>query len=614
MESLALTPDIIVILAILFATTVLFVSDMVRVDVVAILVLAVLGITKSLPPEQLFSGISSEAVLSLIGIMIISTGLERSGVTSRIARAILKVGREKHNTINVLLMVASGFLATFMRSLGTVALFLPVVTRINSRTGIAKSRLLLPMAFCAILGGTMTMVGTGPLILLNSLLSNANEFMPEALDDPFTSFSLFDVFPIGFALLFVGIVYLAIFSRKLLPKDVQKNSIIGATKKHFLKTYGKGGDIFELKVLPSSPLVSGTLKNLETKLSATLSIVAVRQEKDLHFPPLRRIVIEANAMVAIMGTKAEVEEFAKSYKLKLLPKLISFAEILHHSRAGLCEAVLPPSSGLIGENVGELHMRRNHGLHVIALYRGNAVYHGDELKKLHLRSGDTLGMFSKWEALTEFHNNPDVVVLTTSYPKDKIVPKKMPYAIGCFILALILVVWGGFALSIGLLLGAVGMVAVGVLTVDEAYEAVSWKTVFLLGGLIPLGLAIQTSGTADWITQQLVDNVSHVKPMVLLSIIAVLATLLSLVISNVGATVVLVPIALNIGLDFGVDPRLCALTVALAASNTFLIPTHQVNALIAGPGGYKIADFLKIGGIMTVLYWGVMLGVLYWLF
>jgi len=510
------------------------------------------------------------------------------------------------NKINIFLMFSSGFLSAFMRSLGTVALLLPVVTKITVRTGIPKSRLLMPVAFCSILGGTLTMIGSSPLILLNSLLKNAGHYVDPSMAG-LKPFHLFSVFPVGLMILLVGIGYLILFARRLLPKEPIQTYSSGTTKTHFLKTYGKGGDIFELKVRGSSNIIGLTLKEIELKLDLSSSVLAVVYGKEIHFPPLRKIMIASGAFIAMMGHKETVAAFAEQNGLILEPRLNVFSEMLHPIRAGLCEAVVPPSSQLIGLELKELHMKRTHALHVLAVYRGQTVYQGEDLNALVLRSGDTLGMFCRWEALAAFHKNPDFVVVTTSYPREEMRPKKVAHALSFFILSILLIVWGNFPVSVALLLGAAGMIATGVLTIDEAYASVSWKNVFLIAGLIPLGLVMQSTHTTDWLTQHasLLDR--DLSNSVIQLGLAFLSTVFGYVLSGIGATIVLVPIALELAFNVGADPRMYALIVAISASNAFLLPTQQANALIAGPGGYRTKDFLKVGGGMTILYWAVML-------
>ena len=596
---------ILLAVIILIFTAFLFLSRILRSDVVAVLVLVIIGITKLLPPNQLFSGFSSEAVISLISIMIMSYGIENSGISLIVAKWLLKIAKERSNKINVLLMTTSGLLSSFMRSTGTVALLLPTITKITARTGIEKKFLLLPMAFCAILGGTFTMISSTSLIMLNSLLANIDQYATSQYQKIIPPFHLFEVIPIGIMLLIGGIIYLSYASNKL--KTTENATIIsGATKAYFKKTYLKGTDLCELKVSSKSLICNFTLKQLEQMLPTTWSILAVWQEQEYFFPPLRKIIIKPNAVLAMMGDYEEIKQFAKDQDLKMLPKLDIFAELLHPTKAGLSEAVIPPSSQLIGTESKELHMKRTHKLQVLALFRDNNVYSGEELNNITLRSGDTLGMFSNWEALNSFKKNPDFFVLTTSYPLDKFYPKKMPYAIGFFLLSVFFVISNWLPISVGFLVGAVGMIATGVLSIDQAYKAVSWKTIFLIAGLIPLGLVLQTTGTTEWIINIITHTNLNLAPWIVQLFLMIIASCLALVMSNVGATILLTPIALELAYTVHADPRVFALTVALATSNTFILSSNQVNALIAGPGGYSSSEFMKIGGWMTIIFWIIM--------
>ena len=233
--------------------------------------------------------------------MIISFGLENAGISVHVARWMLTIGKERPHKVLLLLMVIAGLLASFMRSVGTVALFLPIVTRITARTKISKNFLLLPIAFCSILGGMLTMVGTGPLIVLNSLLKNASDYA--VLKSPYVlqQFRLFEVLPIGLMLLVAGIIYMHFISYKFMQTNKPTKVLAGNTKEHFKKVYNKGGDIYELKITNNSSLLGHSLKNLELTLPNSLSVIAIMQNGDYHFPPLRRIILDANCVIALMG-------------------------------------------------------------------------------------------------------------------------------------------------------------------------------------------------------------------------------------------------------------------------------------------------------------------------
>jgi di/tricarboxylate transporter len=241
---------------------------------------------------------------------------------------------------------------------------------------------------------------------------------------------------------------------------------------------------------------------------------------------------------------------------------------------------------------------------MLAIHRGGeTLREGEGIRDMPLQAGDTLVVHVTWDALARVEKDTkNFVVVTTEYPHEELRPHKISFAVLFFAIALGLVLFSDLRLSISLLVGAMGMVLTGVLSMDEAYEAVSWKTVFLLASLIPLGAAVENSGTAAWIAQETLNILGDVPTWTLQAAIAVLATFFTLVMSNVGATVLLVPLAVNIAVAAGANPAVFALTVAIATSNSFLIPTHQVNALIMGPAGYRVPDFMKAGGIMTLLF------------
>ncbi|HHH39407.1 MAG TPA: SLC13 family permease, partial [Sedimenticola sp.] len=238
---------------------------------------------------------------------------------------------------------------------------------------------------------------------------------------------------------------------------------------------------------------------------------------------------------------------------------------------------------------------------------GKTLSEGDHIRELPFHAGDTLVVHTTWEALARLEKDRNFVVVTTEYPHEELRPHKVGWAALFFAIALSMVLFTDIRLSVALLTGAIGMILSGVLNIDEAYEAVSWKTVFLLASLIPLGLAVESTGTAKWIAEQTLSVVGDMPIWVIQASVALLSTFFTLVMSNVGATVLLVPLAVNIAIGAGADPAVFALTVAIATSNSFLIPTHQVNALIMGPGGYRVPDFMRAGGIMTILFLVVMM-------
>ena len=490
--------------------------------------------------------------------------------------------------------------------MGATALFLPVVSRISARTEIPLSSLLLPMGFCAILGGTMTMVGSSPLILLNDLIAASNASLPPGAET-LGQFELFDVAPVGLALLVVGILYFLTFGKFLLPDNKTESTAVPArTKTYFADTYDIQGDVYELLVTVDSPLVGMQVGDAE-KLDGTPRLLAIRNTDEPRMAPPADEMIWVGTILGVMGNRDEVGRFALDYHCRLQPRVKTFGGLFNPSRAGISELVIPPGSKLIGQSIGEARIRKRYGISVLAVNRrGNII--NEEVREQVLETGDCLVCHSTWRDLSALQIERKFIV-ATDIPKEEQRPQKVGQALFFFALSIGMIIFTDFRLSIALLVGALGMILTHVLTIDEAYNSVSWKTVFLVASLIPIGLAMELTGTAAWIAQKAMVLLGDMPDIAVQIVIAVLATIFTLVMSNVGATTILVPIAISIALATGANPTMYALIVALSTSNSFILPTHQVNALIIGPGGYRVADFVRVGGAMTIIFLVVMLTV-----
>nr|VFJ78586.1 MAG: Di- and tricarboxylate transporter [Candidatus Kentron sp. FW] len=609
------------VMGILLLTIYLFAFEIVSVDVAAISIMVLLGLTYLIgplfgladplvSPTHLFDGFASNAVISIIAVIIIGAGLDKTGIMGQVASFILRIGGTREARIIPIISSTVGVISSFMQNVGAAALFLPVVGRISARTGLPMSRLLMPMGFCAILGGTVTMVGSSPLILLNDLIQNSNVALAEQGLQTMETFSLFSVTPIGLALVATGIVYFVLAGRFVLPAVKSKGESPDTTDHYFEELYQLSGEVHELVVPNGSSLVGEKIGDLEQMYNIPF-ILGLDDNEQLRLAPPGDIEITESAVLAVKGPEDQISEFIQRFGLEKRTALDRFAEPLNPTRAGIAEVVIPARSHLIGKALSDIRMRRTYGLNVMTVHRDNEPIRGI-LRNLVLQSGDTLVVHSSWNDLAALSKDRDFVVVT-DFPHEETRPQKVIPALICFGIALFMVLFTDIRLSVALLTGALGMVLTGVLDIEEAYNAVSWKTVFLLASLIPLGLAVETSGAAKWIAEEVLGILGDdVSVWVLQATIAVLATFFTLVMSNVGATVLLVPLAVNIavaariaGID--ADPAVFALTVAIATSNSFLIPTHQVNALIMGPGGYRVPDYMRAGGIMTILFLVVMM-------
>ena len=601
---LPLTQDMVLVLIVLSATIGLFVSELVRVDIAAILVMVTIGLLGLVPSRELFNGFASNAVISIIAVMILGAGLDRTGAMTVVSRWILKVGGNTVGRIVPLVSGTVGLISGVMQNVGATALFLPVMSRISARTEIPLSRLLMPMGTCAILGGTLTMVGSSPLILLNDLIENANQTLPPGVPT-LQTFHLFDVTPVGIVLLISGILYFLIAGKFLLPpSSVKSTGAPAKTKSYFSDTYGIEGDLYELLVTVDSPLVGMTIADAEKMEGAPL-LLAIRNTDEPRLAPPSDEMIWVGTILGVMGTRERVGHFALDNQCRVQPRLRTFGGLFNPSRAGISEVVIPPGSRLVGQTVGEARLRTRYGISVLAINRrGEALT--ENIRDIEMETGDCLVSHSTWRDLSAVSQERDFIV-ATDIPKEEQRPQKVGLALLFFAISMSMIIFTDYRLSVALLVGAMGMVLTGVLTIDEAYSSVSWKTVFLLASLIPLGLAMERTSTAAWIAQEIMHILGDVPELAIQVALALLATVFSLVMSNVGATTILVPIAVSIALTTGASPTMYALIVALATSNAFILPTHQVNALIMGPGGYRVADFIRVGTPMSVIFIVVML-------
>ncbi len=605
MDTIELTPEILIVFGLLGLTVALFVTEIVRVDIGALLILFLIGLVGLIPgiepildADELFSGLSSNAVVAIIAVMIIGAGLDRAGVMTEVAKMILRIAGRTERRVMAVISGSVGLITSFMQNIGAAALFMPVLNRIAGDVGIARSRLLMPMGFAAIAGGTLTLVASSPLILLNDL-------MPSDLED----FGLFDVTPIGLALLTTVIVYFWLLGRWVLPAPPESSrdeSRARSTSDYFKDLYGIEFAVREIRVGADSRLDGTPVADFEKEYG--VFVIGLDDGDEIRIEPPRGAEIAGGGQLAILGPIEQIETAGDRDHLELRDRLDKFARSMSPRHAGIAELIIPPGSSLIGESIGDLQMRRSYGLTVLRIQRGDDLLRED-LGNVEFQAGDTLVVHTRWERLMDLEDDRDFIVMTSRYPKPKRTeaPCKLWHAVASLALALGLVLFADLPLALALLGGALGMVLSGVLSMDDAYRAVSWKTVFLLAGLIPLGLAAQQSGAAEWIAVSGMQRMGDVPVWMMQAALFLLVTFFTLFISNIGATVLLVPLSVSFAMvaqsnGVDADPRVFALIVAIAASNAFLLPTHQVNALILEPGGYRVVDFLRAGGLLTLFY------------
>ena len=599
-STLTLTTDMKLVLGLVLLTVVLFMFERLRADLVALVVLVLLGLTGLVAPEDLFNGFSSNAVICVIATMILGAGLDRTGALNRLAGWLLRRARGMEKRLLLLTTTIAGLNSPLMQSPAVMALYLPVASRLSSRTGLPLSRFLLPIAAAIIMGSSLTMVGSSPLILLNDLLVSSNSNLPSgtAVLHPL---KMFAPLPVGLALLLLCLAYFHFLGDRLLGDGEEKSAVTPArTQSYFAKSYGIDGDVYELTVGAESPLVGMSLGEAEAMHDAPL-LLALRTGNESRLAPPADARIWVGSVLGAMGQKQDVADFAQNNFLRMSARLREFGDLFNPSRAGISEAVVPPTSPYIGKTAGELQLRRQHRLSLLAINRDKEVI-AEDVRNVKLRAGDMLVLHSIWTDLAEAARSRAFVVVT-DYPKAEQRPHKFRVAMVIFAITILVALSSRIPISIALMTGVAGMLVSGVLKIDEAYSAISWRTVFLMACLIPLGWAVDSTGAAAWAAGGMLDKLPDgMPPWVLEAAIAVITSVFAAMIGNVGSTIVMVPLAINLGIASGGDPTAFALIAALSGSNNIVTLSNPVIAMIAGPAGYTTGKLLRVGLPLVLAY------------
>jgi di/tricarboxylate transporter len=603
--ALALTTDMKLVLGLVGFTMAMFLFERIRADVVALVVLMLLGLTRLVAPEELFNGFSSNAVISVMATMILGAGLDRTGALNRLAGWLLRRAHGMEKRLLLLTTAISGLNSPLMQSPAVMALYMPVASRLSSRTGLPLSRFLLPLAAAIIMGSSLTMVGSSPLLMLNDLLVSANGNLPSGVAT-LQPLKMFAPLPIGIAVLATCLLYFHFFGDKLLESEVDQSGVTPArTQSYFAKTYGIDGDVYELTVSADSPLVGMSIAEAEALRGAPL-LLALKTGNESRLAPPGEARIWVGSVLGAMGPRQLVTDFSQNNFLRMSTRLREFGDLFNPSRAGISEAVVPPTSRFIGKTPAELQLRKQQGISLLAVNRDKNVIN-ENIRKLSVRAGDMLVLHSVWTDLAQAAASKDFVVVT-DYPKGEQRPHKFKIAMAIFAVTILLALSSKIPVSIALMTGVVGMLLSGVLTMDEAYASISWRTVFLMAALIPLGWAVDSTGAAAWVAANALDLLPQdMPPWVLQATIALLTTLFAVMIGNVGSTIVMVPLAINVAFAVGGSPTAFALVVALSGSSNIMTVSNPVISMITGPGGYTSKNLWRIGTPLVVAYLVVML-------
>ncbi|MBT3219690.1 MAG: SLC13 family permease, partial [Proteobacteria bacterium] len=574
-----LTFEMALVMGMIALAVFLFIVEWIRVDVVAILVMVALPLLGLVTPNEAFSGLSSNAVVSIIAVIIIGAGLDKTGLVNNMVAPVLRIAGDSRSRVVIAISLTVAFISSFMQNIGAAALFLPAIQRVSKKLNIPISELLMPIGFSAILGGTITLVGCSPLILLNDLMA------PFKLEP----FGLFDVTPIGLALVGTGIASFIVLGRFILPRTseaeiddldlpVEETEEVPIEFAPVVK-----GRFFELRTPDDFTHYRDPITVQDLRERYLVNCVAILEPPDFKvISPSGDTAVHSNADLAVYARSDDIARLVEREGFIAKEGLDLFNDELAEQEAGTVEAVVGPRSPLIGKSLRESEFEERYQITPITIGRHGEVYR-TEIDQIPLRVGDVVQLHGTWRRLHFLHLERSLL-FATPVQVEEIAAEKSYIAGFWLVVALAMVIIFHIQLSVCLMTGALGMIITRVLTIDEAYESVDWRTIFLLAGLIPLGLATEKTGTAAWIAEAILGTIGDVPSIVLIFVIGLLTTFFTLVISNVGATVLLVPLVVNMAIAADTDPRMAALAVGLAASNSFILPTPQVNALYMGPG------------------------------
>jgi di/tricarboxylate transporter len=765
-----MTPDIAIVFAITALAVLLFITERVRVDLVALMVMVSLALTGLLTPVEALSGFSNAAVVTVWAVLILSAGLSRTGVAGLLGHRVLRLAGNAETRLILVIMLLTGLLSGFMNSIGVASLFLPVVIDIARRTQIPPSKLLMPLAFATLMGGMTTLIGTPSNILVSEALRAVQL-------DPF---QMFDYTPTGVVVLISGIVFIVVLGYRLLPvRDIGRETIrdtqadyedfyelqehmtlvrlpvdsplsgktLGISKlgsilglnvvaiiqdgytqlaptpatilhpgdrlviegniDHLRDLHGRrhliiedekisierlispGIEIIELEIPPNSSLINRNLRQSDFRQRYGLIVLAIRREETIWRTNLEKIPLHPGDKLLVQGQQSQLKMIQQDDDFIVTPTLpeqvyqledrlmlvqlpedsplagITLAESrlgvaygigvlsiirqgetllmpdpddrleagdtllvkgrredlltvdglqslriesttppeiseLESAEIGLVEAVLSPHTTLTGKNLRQIHFRAKYGLNVLAIWREGHAFRTD-LAEMALRFGDAFLLYGSRERIKLLGTEPDFIVLTEE-AQEKPRSNKAWLAIAIMVIVLLPVIFGLVPIVIMVVVGVALMVLTGCLTMDEAYRAIEWRAVFLIAGMIPLGIAMETTGAASFVATWMVELLGAYGPAIVMAGLFILTSLASQVMPNPAVVVLLVPVALNTASDLGVSPYPLAMTVAIAASAAFMSPvSHPANLLVMGPGGYRFSDYVKVGLPLTLV-------------
>ncbi|MFP4394406.1 MAG: SLC13 family permease [Anaerolineales bacterium] len=592
----------------------LFVSDRLRSDLVAFLLLVTLMLTGLVTPDEALAGFSNPALMMVAGLFVVGGAVYQTGLAHATGRWMMRLTGSNETGILVVTMITVAVLSAFMSSVGATAVLIPVVMSIAWEARVNPSRLLLPLAFASLIGGMLTIIGTAPnLIVSDELVSHG-----------MAPFAFFSFTPIGLIVLAIGIAFILIAGRRLLhprvSEDRQRPRVATLSLDELAEEYRLPDNLFQVRVRRGSSLIGKTLVAADLRAKYHVTVVEIQYWPDREQAPLPaqpvtpQTVVRRNAILHIQGTPEQITHMAHRERLGIQSS--KEGRILSHE-IGMVELLLPPRSRLLGRTLQDMRFRDRYGLTVLSLRRLGKRLDSDPAATK-LRFGDTLLVLGTWKQILELQqSNGDFVIV--GQPKELLTAR---HSTGQAALAAVIILGMLFLLITEILptvttvfLAAAVLIVTGCLSVEEAYKAINWQSLMLQAGMLPLAVALQKTGGIDFIAETLTNSLGMWGPVAAMGALFALTSIFSQFISNTATTVLMAPVAYQTAVNLGVSPRTCLMAVAVAASTAFATPISSPNnTLVMTPGGYRFTDYLKVGLLLELIIMVVSLVLLPWFF
>lgn len=570
--------QIAIVLGLLILAIGLFAMETMSVDLITLLLLMGLVATGVLTPAEAFSGFGNDIIIILASIFVISGALQKTGIMDVVGARLHQMAGRSHNRLLLAVMSIVGGVSAFMNNTTATAVFIAPVMGVAKQARISSSRLLMPLAYASILGGTCTLIGTSTNVAVSGYIARAG----------LKPLSLFEFTPIGLVILGVGIIYMLMIGQRLLPNHPDES----LAEEYAIREY-----LSEIIVVPKSPLLGQRI--FESDLAKLDFRILEVLRGGRKFLPTSRTRIEEGDILLIEGQVDDLMKVKETAGIEIKPELKLSDPDVESNDIKLAEVLIIPQSDLIGHTLKEAHFQQRYELTALAIYRhGHSLR--DKIGRIRLRLGDLLLVQGSADRLRFLRRNPDFWILEEVRPSLHRKRKGL-YAVSFFAAAILVGGLGWLPLSVAFLAAAVLVILCRCITMEEAYELIDWRLIILIGGMTAFGIAMEKSGAAAFLAEWVVYGLKPYGPTVIMAGFAALTIALTQPMSNAAAALVVLPVALNAAHSLGVNERTFAIAIMLAASISFIAPFEPSCILVYGPGKYKFVDFVKTGFWLTLL-------------